>query len=43
MLKAENVTFEYKNQDTDTGKVFSNLVLDNINLEIFENMNEFGI
>ena len=34
MIRAENITFEYKNQDTDTGKITSNVVIENLNLTI---------
>ena len=34
MIRVENLTFEYKNQDTDTGKITSNVVIDNLNLTI---------
>ncbi len=34
MICAKNVSFEYKNQDTETGNVTKNLVLDNIDLNI---------
>ncbi len=34
MIRAENVTFEYKNQDTETGEISSNVVIEALNLEI---------
>lgn len=34
MIRAENLTFEYKNQDTDTGQITSNVVIENLNLTI---------
>lgn len=34
MIRTENLTFEYKNQDTDTGQITANIVIDNLNLTI---------